>query len=172
MWGTTWVRQTRRGNLLLTVRVHWNIHSHVRFIMSISWRKTVPVWLSPVYQQWTYHSLTLSHKCNIAPQHLLCKILMSTFYFIFYKFFKILRYKISFHIIHPQCNSACFDILPHCRQGPECIDGLVQYCSISSALAVEIVQSCTRPSIFYIQCHGCSWPGDIGGRTSAAKVLT
>ena len=30
------------------------------------------------------------------------------------------------------------------------IDGLVQDCSISSVLAMEILQSCTRPSIFNI----------------------
>ena len=28
------------------------------------------------------------------------------------------------------------------------IDGLVEDCSISSALAVEILQSCTKPSIY------------------------
>ena len=28
-----------------------------------------------------------------------------------------------------------------------CIDGFVQDCSISSALAVELLQSCTEPSV-------------------------
>ena len=35
------------------------------------------------------------------------------------------------------------------------IDGLVQDCSISSALAMEILQSCTKPS----------WPTDQGNTT-------
>ena len=30
----------------------------------------------------------------------------------------------------------------------EYIDGLVQHCSISSVLALEILQSCTKPSIY------------------------
>ena len=33
-------------------------------------------------------------------------------------------------------------------QGAENIDGLVQDCSISSALAMEILQSCTKPSTY------------------------
>ena len=33
------------------------------------------------------------------------------------------------------------------------IDGLVQDCSISSALALEILQSCSKPSIWAYHCH-------------------
>ena len=33
------------------------------------------------------------------------------------------------------------------------IYGLVEDCSNSSALAVELVQSCTKPSISYISIH-------------------
>ena len=39
-------------------------------------------------------------------------------------------------------------------------DGLVQDCSNSSALAVELMQSCTKPSVYYIYIYflkNCSW---------------
>ena len=42
-----------------------------------------------------------------------------------------------------------------CRKWPCCdmivlyIDGLIQYCSISSALALQILQSCTKPSVYH-----------------------
>ena len=44
------------------------------------------------------------------------------------------------------------------------IDGLVQDCSISSALAMEILQSCTKPSMYsytymYIYIVICNLPG-------------
>ena len=39
------------------------------------------------------------------------------------------------------------------------IDGLMQDCSISSALAMEILQSCTKPSIFGM--IKMSWLGKI-----------
>ena len=35
-----------------------------------------------------------------------------------------------------------------------CIDGLVQDCSNSSVLAMELVQSCTKPSVWFLEdCH-------------------
>ena len=45
------------------------------------------------------------------------------------------------------------------------IDGLVQDCSNSSALAVELLQSCTKPSI-------CRSPQSVGGiRNGDTAVL-
>ena len=38
-----------------------------------------------------------------------------------------------------------------CEDG---IDGLVQHCSNSSALAMELVQSCTKPSVYEKEIHG------------------
>ena len=35
------------------------------------------------------------------------------------------------------------------------LEGLVQYCSNSSALALELLQSCTKPLMQYLQC-GCN----------------
>ena len=40
------------------------------------------------------------------------------------------------------------DIINHIGFCEEYINGLVQYCSISSALAMEILQPCTKPSTF------------------------
>ena len=54
----------------------------------------------------------------------------------------------------------------------EYLDGSVLDCSISSALAMEILQFCTMPSI-YISCsqqHSCRWMA--GARASAAIPLT
>ena len=55
--------------------------------------------------------------------------------------------------MHPQhnCNDWIHNMGPNWYQTlePHCyIDGLVHDCSISSALAIEILQSCTKPSIF------------------------
>ena len=40
------------------------------------------------------------------------------------------------------------------------VDGLLQDCSISSALAMEILQSCTKPTMCSHQ-RDCWWPGII-----------
>ena len=41
----------------------------------------------------------------------------------------------------------------HCMNKTPHINSLVQYCSISSALALEILQSCTKPLVCY-QSYG------------------
>ena len=54
------------------------------------------------------------------------------------------------------------------------IDGLVQDCSISSALAMEILQSCTKPSILSIQWGFLWWQDSIFilNQTSGASDST
>ena len=42
------------------------------------------------------------------------------------------------------------------------IDGLVQYCSISSALAMEILQSCNQASIYHCPNANKAVRGDVG----------
>ena len=37
--------------------------------------------------------------------------------------------------------------------GDQCIDGLVQDCGIFSALAMEILQSCTKPSVWHMDIY-------------------
>ena len=51
------------------------------------------------------------------------------------------------------------------------IDGLVQGCSISSALAIEIQQSCTKPSMFTYACQIPSFRISIFPRLSNYRSL-
>ena len=50
----------------------------------------------------------------------------------------------------PQCvkHYSYRDFIPWCKYKNHDIDGLVQDCSMFSALAMEILQSCTKPSIW------------------------
>ena len=58
---------------------------------------------------------------------------------------------ISFNPNNPLSDSELFLWL-HVTNPVHQIDGLVQDCSISSALAMEILQSCTKPSKYAQSC--------------------
>ena len=53
--------------------------------------------------------------------------------------------------LHKSSNQTC------CSAGEEFIDGFVQDCSNSSALAMELLQSCTKPLIYSLSDHLCIW---------------
>ena len=55
------------------------------------------------------------------------------------------------------------------------INGLVQDCSNSIANALELLQSCTKPSICWLACTAITMPADAlatwGARASTAVML-
>ena len=168
--GVTKYSQWRLHHIPVRSSLSWNMQWHVINVItcdtwpcyngthiSMAWCKIA---MSPVYQQWRYCSLPLSHQCNSVRYHSVGSVTES----------RGISHHVetSFVVVWLGCVTISFtDIIQ------DYFNGLVQDRSISSVLAIKILQSCTKPSTWrHWRNHViASKPGFFQGSFSGPGII-